>query len=262
MIRKAERKAAFEVCWACFFSKRVGALWLKRVYSTNSSYPTDDFVCFDLPDFQRERNPPKQQKWRTHPEGVPVTNESKFNSQSWAPPTASPWRIKYKVFTLHVVLDGKNGRQGKNNLLTKWGCSICICINIPWINHPFPRILVRNIDLQNPNINLYLSLFLWRVIHPRYTQCLGGRNLLGIFLVWLGGPTKSKGRKGNNFLRWEGTSPMQPPPGGLIKGQWWLIHSLKLTARTWKWMVGRRSFPFWDDFIFRGEPLVSGRLIH
>ena len=36
--------------------------------------------------------------------------------------------------------------------------------------------------------------------------------------------------------------------------------SLKLTARTWKWMIGRRSFPFGIRFIFRGELLVLGRV--
>ena len=29
------------------------------------------------------------------------------------------------------------------------------------------------------------------------------------------------------------------------------LPSLKLTARTWKWMVGRRSFPFWDGLYSR-----------
>ena len=38
------------------------------------------------------------------------------------------------------------------------------------------------------------------------------------------------------------------------------IPSLKLRVRTWKWMVGRRSFPFGARPIFRGEMLVSGRV--
>ena len=37
---------------------------------------------------------------------------------------------------------------------------------------------------------------------------------------------------------------------------------LKLTARTRKWMVGRRSFPFGARPIFRCEPLVSGSVYH
>ena len=36
------------------------------------------------------------------------------------------------------------------------------------------------------------------------------------------------------------------------------LPSLKLTARTWKWMVGIRSFPFGARPIFRGDLLVSG----
>ena len=36
------------------------------------------------------------------------------------------------------------------------------------------------------------------------------------------------------------------------------IPSLKLIARTKKWMVGIRSFPFGSLPIFRGEPLVLG----
>ena len=39
---------------------------------------------------------------------------------------------------------------------------------------------------------------------------------------------------------------------------WRYLPSLKLTAHTWKWMVGRRSFPFGARPIFRGELLVSG----
>ena len=40
----------------------------------------------------------------------------------------------------------------------------------------------------------------------------------------------------------------------------WYIHFLKLAARTWKWMIGRRSFPFGARPIFRCELLVSGRV--
>ncbi len=37
-----------------------------------------------------------------------------------------------------------------------------------------------------------------------------------------------------------------------------VLPSLKLTVRTWKWMVGIRLFPFGARPIFRGELLVSG----
>ena len=37
------------------------------------------------------------------------------------------------------------------------------------------------------------------------------------------------------------------------------LHSLKLTVRTWKWMVGIRSFPFGFRPIFRGKLAVSFR---
>ena len=36
------------------------------------------------------------------------------------------------------------------------------------------------------------------------------------------------------------------------------LPSLKLTVRTWKWMVGRQSFPFGTRPIFRCELLVAG----
>ncbi len=39
------------------------------------------------------------------------------------------------------------------------------------------------------------------------------------------------------------------------------IHSLKLTARTWKWMVGRRSFPFGMTYFQGLWLLVSGRVV-
>ena len=39
----------------------------------------------------------------------------------------------------------------------------------------------------------------------------------------------------------------------------WSLPSLKLTASTWKWMVGVRSFPLRPP-IFRGELFVSGRV--
>ena len=42
--------------------------------------------------------------------------------------------------------------------------------------------------------------------------------------------------------------------GGFVK-----IHSLKLTARTWKWMIGR-LVSFWDG-LFSGAMLVSGRVL-
>ena len=37
------------------------------------------------------------------------------------------------------------------------------------------------------------------------------------------------------------------------------VPSLKFTARTWKWMVGTRSFPFWGNGPFSGALAVSFR---
>ncbi len=52
------------------------------------------------------------------------------------------------------------------------------------------------------------------------------------------------------------------PPQKIKKMAWLKIPSLKLTVRTWKWMVGIRSFPFGARPIFRGfKWLVSGRLV-
>ncbi len=41
----------------------------------------------------------------------------------------------------------------------------------------------------------------------------------------------------------------------------WMVPSLKLTVRPWKWIVGRWSLPFGFRPIFRGELLVLGREI-
>ena len=48
----------------------------------------------------------------------------------------------------------------------------------------------------------------------------------------------------------------------LAKKLWWNVFTLPETNsfRPWKWMVGIRSFPIGFRPIFRGEPLVSGRV--
>ena len=86
-------------------------------------------------------------------------------------------------------------------------------------------------------------------------------------LINLSAPTNVSG--GSNHLlstRHRGAAPFYRKMTGLKPGiESWLmmglneLPSLKLTARTWKWMVGRLP-SFWDD-LFSGAMVGSGRII-